>query len=157
MLAKVLNNIEECIVAPLMALMSLLVFLQVVSRFVLHIPMPWIEELLRISFIWTIMLSASIGIKRKAHLGVSMVMEALPRRLQPLFFYFGTLVIIVTCSVFIYATCDIILMQKASNQSLITMPVPIYFSTMVLPIGFFLIIVRTIQMALKARAEDAYF
>ena len=156
MLSKIFNNIEECIVAPLMALMSILVFLQVLSRFALHIPMPWIEELMRICFIWTIMLSASIGIKRKAHLGVTMLMTALPRSAQAVFFYFGTLVIIGTCCVFIYATWDIIMMQKASNQSLITMPAPIYFSTMILPVGFVLIIVRTLQMAAKARNGE-YF
>ncbi len=156
MLVRIFNNIEECIVAPLMALMSILVFLQVLSRFALHIPMPWIEELLRICFIWTIMLSASIGIKRKAHLGVTMLMTALPRPAQAVFFYCGTLVIVATCCVFISATWDIILMQKASNQSLITMPVPIYCSTLILPVGFVLIIVRTLQMAVKARQGD-YF
>ena len=149
MLKKFFNNFEEILVAPLMLLLTALVFLQVISRFVLQIPMPWVEELLRVSFIWTIMLSASIGIKRKAHLGVSMIMQAMPKYIQAICFYFGILVIITTCAVFIWSTWDILMMQMGSNQRLISVPAPIYISTFALPLGFFLMIVRTIQMTLK--------
>lgn len=156
MLKKIFNNLEEALVAPLMALMAGLVFLQVISRFILHIPMPWVEELLRVSFIWTIMLSAAIGIKYKAHLGVTMVMQAVPRPVQAFCYYFGCLVIIGTCAIFIYATWEIMMMQKGSNQRLISIPVPIFYSTLALPAGFALVIVRTVQAALKAHKES-YF
>lgn len=156
MAKKIFNNLEEFFVAPLMVLMTTLVFLQVLSRFILHIPMPWVEEMLRVSFIWTIMLSAAIGIKYKAHLGVTMIMKPLPRSVQAVCYYLGLLVIIATCVIFIYATWDIIMMQKGSNQRLISVPVPIYLSTLALPVGFALVIVRTIQAAIKIKRDD-YF
>lgn len=157
MLKKILDNFEECLVTPLMAALSVLVFLQVASRFYLHIPMPWVEELMRVLFIWTIMLSASIGIKRKAHLGVTMFMNPLPRVAQAICYYFGCVVILATCVLFIYATWDIMMMQKGSNQNLISMPVPIYFSTLALPVGFALVIIRTVQLAIKAGKEASFF
>lgn len=157
MLKKIFNNFEECLVAPLLAALSILVFLQVASRFYLHIPMPWVEELMRVLFIWIIMLSASIGIKRKAHLGVTMFMTPLPRVLQGIFYYFGCVVILATCVLFIYATWDIMVMQKGSNQLLISMPVPIYFSTLALPVGFAMVIIRTVQLAVKAGRDATFF
>jgi C4-dicarboxylate transporter DctQ subunit len=156
MIVKILNNIEEYIVWPLMGVISILVFLQVVCRYLLKVPTPWVEELLRITFIWIIMLSASIGIKRKAHLGVTKIMQMLPRPGQAAFYYLGVLVIIGTCVLFVFASTDLLMMQKRSNQVLISMPLPIYLSTLALPTGFVFMIIRLVQTAIKVKKAN-YF
>lgn len=153
---KILNQLEEYLVWPLMAALCGLVFLQVLARYLLHIPMPWIEELMRVIFIWLIMLSAAIGVKRRAHLGVTMLMAALPRPWQAFFFYLGALAVIATCGLFVKATLDIIVIQKNTRQMLISLPAPIYFSTLALPAGFVLIAVRTAQSALTARRRKLF-
>ena len=153
---KFLNNIEEHIVFLLMAIISILVFMQVVFRYLISIPMPWIEELLRVCFIWLIMLSGAIGVKRKANLGVTMLVARLPLIPKAIVFHFGVLVTIFTCGLFIYSTIEIIGMQKEMSQRLITMPIPIHYSTLALPVGFLLIAVRSFQQSLKAR-EGGYF
>ena len=157
MLKKMLGRFEEYLVWPLMATLSGLVFLQVVARYALHIPMPWIEELLRVLFIWLIMLSSSIGIKRRAHLGLTTIMAAMPPKVQPFFFYLGSLAVIITCVIFVSATVDIMMIQKNSRQMLISLPAPIYLSTLALPIGYVLIAVRTIESIFTAAKTRGFF
>ena len=64
---KFLNNIEEFIVVPLVAVMTAVIILQVFFRYVLKGSLPWSEELSRYLMIWVTFVGASIGVKRGAH------------------------------------------------------------------------------------------
>ena len=49
---------------------SLLIFAQVICRYVFNYSLYWSEELGRYTLIWITFLGASVGFKRKAHVGV---------------------------------------------------------------------------------------
>ena len=62
------DNIELYICVFLMSFMTLLVFVQVVMRYVFNNSLSWSEELARYTFIWLIYIGISYGCKlRKAH------------------------------------------------------------------------------------------
>lgn len=77
-LSDKLNKAIEYVVAFLLAMMSIVVFSQVVSRYVLHASLPWSEELARYILVWLTFLGASVGVKRNAHIGVEVVVKFLP-------------------------------------------------------------------------------
>lgn len=64
------EHLEETILALLMALTSIIVFLQVIMRFVFSNSLTWSEELARYLFIWLIFIGVSYGIKKELHLTV---------------------------------------------------------------------------------------
>jgi len=76
-LTAVLNKLVEYVVAVLLTVMVVTVFLQVIFRFVIHSSLPWSEELARYILVWISFLGASIGVKRKAHIGVSVITNML--------------------------------------------------------------------------------
>ena len=53
--------------------------MQILARFVFRMPLPWSEELLRMSFIWVTFIGASLGMSRGIHLSVNFFPNLLPR------------------------------------------------------------------------------
>lgn len=74
------NTLVELAVCAMLLVMVVVVFLQVIFRFVLHSSLPWSEELARYLMVWISFLGASIGVKRKSHIGVEFLVSLLPPR-----------------------------------------------------------------------------
>ncbi|MDR3231882.1 MAG: TRAP transporter small permease [Synergistaceae bacterium] len=67
-----LDNFEEYFVVWTMALMTLLVFCQVVMRYVFRNSLSWSEELARFIFMWLSWIGASYAVKERSHFRVEM-------------------------------------------------------------------------------------
>lgn len=76
------NTFTEYLVSALLVLMVVVVFLQVIFRFVLHASLPWSEELSRYILVWLSFLGAAIGVRRGAHIGVEVVVSLFPKTLK---------------------------------------------------------------------------
>lgn len=77
-----LNWLIERICALLVALMILDVWLGVVSRYLVDMRITWTEELARYLMIWAALLAVSCGIYYREHVGLILILEALPRKLH---------------------------------------------------------------------------
>ncbi len=64
------NTVTEYVVSVLLVIMVVVVFLQVIFRFVIHASLPWSEELSRYILVWLSFLGAAIGV-RKAPISAS--------------------------------------------------------------------------------------
>jgi len=82
MLRLMLGKGIDYLTATLLAVMTILVFMQVLFRYWLHLPLDWGEEVSRYLFIWSAMLGAAIGTKRRAHFGIDFLVKALPSSVQ---------------------------------------------------------------------------
>ncbi len=62
----------------LMTAITLVVFLQVISRYILVYPLDWPEELARILFVWVALLGAVLALRRTAHFSIEALVNLLP-------------------------------------------------------------------------------
>jgi TRAP-type C4-dicarboxylate transport system permease small subunit len=69
---KFLNNFEEYFVVWTLAGMTILVFAQVVMRYVFSYSLSWSEELSRYIFLWLSWVGASYAVKEGSHFRVEM-------------------------------------------------------------------------------------
>jgi len=67
-----LNKWAEYLMIGLMASISLLIFTQVIFRYVFNYSLFWSEELGRYTLIWITFIGASVGFKKKGHVGVDL-------------------------------------------------------------------------------------
>jgi TRAP-type C4-dicarboxylate transport system permease small subunit len=67
---KLLAKAEAAALITLVAGMTLIVFLQVIYRYVLAQPLYWSEELARYLFIWLSMLGATLALQKRGHFGL---------------------------------------------------------------------------------------
>jgi len=58
--------------------MVVVIFLQVVSRYLLHVPLSWSEELGRYTFAWVVMLGAAVAVHRDSHFAMRVLVDRLP-------------------------------------------------------------------------------
>ena len=66
----------------LMTGITISVFLQVITRYVLAYPLDWPEELARILFVWVALLGAVLALRRAAHFSIGALTDLFPRPAQ---------------------------------------------------------------------------
>lgn len=74
------EHFEESLVVLMMAAMSVIIGLQIFMRYVMGASLSWSEELSRYFFIWATYLGVAYGVRKDAHIRVSMVTDAMSRR-----------------------------------------------------------------------------
>jgi C4-dicarboxylate transporter DctQ subunit len=87
-LGRVVNDLEEGLIALLLGLMTLITFANVIARYVFNSNILWALETTVFLFAWLVLIGASYCVKKNAHLGVDVVLAMLPggvRRLVGLF------------------------------------------------------------------------
>ena len=79
---KILNNLEGYFCVGSLAVMSVVIFWQVVCRYVLKSSLPWSEELSRYLLVWTSFIGGAYGVRLGAHIGVEAFTLLLPKKAQ---------------------------------------------------------------------------
>ena len=77
-----LGRLTEIPAAVLVAVEILVLFAGVVSRYVLHAPLVWSDELASILFLWLAMLGSVIAFRRGEHMRMTALVNGAPPRLQ---------------------------------------------------------------------------
>ena len=63
-------------------IMTIMIFLQVIFRYLLKAPLSYSEELARYMFIWSVAMGAALALRRGKHIGVEAFVQWLPFRLR---------------------------------------------------------------------------
>ena len=74
-------SLEIALVFLLVA-MTLIVFTQVIARYIFEAPLSWSEELARFILIWLSMLSAAYAFKTRSHFALTILVNKLPEKYQ---------------------------------------------------------------------------
>ncbi|HWR77929.1 MAG TPA: TRAP transporter small permease [Thiobacillus sp.] len=139
---KILDRIEELIVVVMLALMTLLTFLQVVMRYGFNSGFTWAVELTTIFFAVMIFVGISYGVRTGAHIGVDALIKKLPpgpRRAT-------SIVIVLLCLLYaglvIYGSWVYVSKMKLVGIELDDLPIPIWVVRSILPLGYVLLALR---------------
>ncbi|MEO0822700.1 MAG: TRAP transporter small permease [Pseudomonadota bacterium] len=74
-LGRVINEIEETLIAAILGMMTLITFVNVVARYVFNSNILWALEATVFLFAWLVLLGASYCVKIRAHLGVDVMIN----------------------------------------------------------------------------------
>lgn len=78
LLDNAVATIVRWIIIVMMAMMTVLVFLQVLSRYLFDSPLGWSEEFARFAFVWLSFLGAATLVRSDGHIRVALLVDALP-------------------------------------------------------------------------------
>jgi C4-dicarboxylate transporter DctQ subunit len=141
--------------------MTVMVFVNVVCRYILNSPIPGSDELATLAFTWATFLGASVGIRRQLHLGIEFVTRLFPDRFQA---FCGLLVslIIAGFSGLLFAY-GLKIMATAHLKLTPVLQWPYTWVYLAVPVGALLMVIRLGPIALTqarrmaglARAERA--
>jgi TRAP-type C4-dicarboxylate transport system permease small subunit len=75
---KILWKCEEYFSSVSLAIMTIVTFIAVCSRYSFHYPLPWSEEVVRFLFVWTTFVGASVAVRYGSHVGINVLTDRLP-------------------------------------------------------------------------------
>lgn len=70
---KIVLKIQSILTSSLLILLTIVVFLQVLARKVFPIPMPWTEELAKLSLIWLTYMGLAATFQRGYHIRIDLI------------------------------------------------------------------------------------
>jgi TRAP-type C4-dicarboxylate transport system permease small subunit len=132
-----------CIV--LLAVISADLLLGVFSRYVLERTFVWYDEVARACFIWLVFLGAAAAVKRGAHFGLHMVVDAMPPHLKRAALLLTPLTVIVFSAVLVVQGWDLMLHGATQTTAVMAMPVSWIYAAM--PVGGALMILYSLPVA----------
>ena len=101
-LARFTAHFEEVLCAILFAIMAIVAFVNIISRYLLKYSLAFTEEILISFFVWLTLLGSAIAFRRGAHLGFSFITDRLPREVKAFLIWVGALLGVFLFSCLIY-------------------------------------------------------
>jgi C4-dicarboxylate transporter DctQ subunit len=157
MFLRVLDRLEEVLIASLMAAATLLIFVAVVHRYASGIPifykvtaaihLSWAQELCIYMFVWMAKFGAAYGVRTGIHVGVDVLINKLgPKSRKSVVLFsllcgaFFTAVVGTMGAKFVYGLMD-------TDQSTPELELPSWIIYLCIPLGSYLMCFRFLQVA----------
>ncbi len=154
---RILDRLEEILIASLMAGATLLIFVAVVHRYASGIPalypvtaaihLSWAQELCIYMFVWMAKFGAAYGVRTGIHVGVDVAVNQLPPAWRDRVVLFGllcgalfTAIVGIMGARFVYGLVD-------TDQTTPDLEIPSWVVYLAIPLGSTLMCFRFLQVA----------
>ncbi|MBI3311175.1 MAG: TRAP transporter small permease, partial [Serratia liquefaciens] len=142
MIRKLLVNLDDILACLVLAAIVAVTVLAVVMRYLLHAPLPWVEELQLALYLWVIMLGAVSAMKRRKHVGIDVFVNILPARARRFMAYWNdVLAILVLLS---FAWLGLMLAQGAGEKITPILGIRYFWIDMAIPVGSLLMVLQLV-------------
>ncbi len=151
---KAVDTCVICISGSLLLSVTILIFVQVICRYLLQSSLSWSEELTRYLMVWIVFLSAGYVLNKGGHANVDLLLNMVPVRSR---IWLGRF-IIVLLAVFagILIRYGAMLMRFGSRQKSSALQIPMHYVYAAIPIGGALLVFYCLTMLVrKPVAEKA--
>jgi TRAP-type C4-dicarboxylate transport system permease small subunit len=130
---NLLAKTEAALLIGLVSVMTVIVFLQVVYRYVLAQPLHWSEEMARYLFVWLSILGATLGLQKRGHFGLDIFYQMLPDRGRRALEF--VIHLLMGTVIFVILVHGILLVQKTIPQESPAMGISMGWAYACLPVG----------------------
>src|SRR5690606_6026046 len=134
--------------------MALLGFANVMVRYLTTFSLAFSEELLVNLFVWLSLLGIAIGVKREAHLGVTVLTDLLPRSWQRIVLVFTAVAGIVLFVIVIRQGWELTLIQKSWGARSYSLDLPMWWFSAGVPVGAAVVLIRLLQASWRYGRDD---
>ena len=145
-----ITHIEEVLCALLFAIMGIIMFVNIISRYLLKYSLAFTEELVVSLFVWMTLLGAAIAFREGSHLGFSFITARLPLNIQKFLTWITALLGAILFLFLIYFSYfqikDEIILKITSSG----IGVPQWWYSIGMPVWSVLVIIRIFQGACRA-------
>ena len=146
---KILNKIEEGICILCLIAMTTLVFANVFSRYVLHLSLSFSEEITTNLFVLLSMMGTAIAARRRAHLGLSILTDAVNPKVRRALLIFGFGLATVFCFAVFFYGIKMVRNEYILGQVTPSMQWPEWIYGCFVPFGAFFMTLRFAQVTLE--------
>ncbi|BCJ87591.1 TRAP transporter small permease [Effusibacillus dendaii] len=154
-ISKSIDSLLNLLIAFSLAIMCILVFGNVVLRYVFNSGITWSEEMARFLFIWMIFLGGIAAFRDHEHLGVDSLIKKLPRSMKKAAYLVSNLIILYTLWLVLEGSWKMTLLNFDSKAPATGLPMAfIYGIGIVVGVSMGLIVVINLFRLFTNRTTD---
>lgn len=158
MLMKLLDRLEEAIIAFLIAAATLVIFVAVTHRYLAGLPIPgvqdylltlnfaWAQELCIYMFVWMAKFGAAYGVRTGIHVGVDVLINRLDGPLRGRFVVFGLLAGALFTGIVGTLGSHFVIEMASTEQTSSDLEWPMWIIYLAIPLGSYLMCFRFLQV-----------
>ena len=147
-IVNALNHFEEAAIVFLFAVMVVVIFVQVIMRYVFNNSLYWSEELGKFIFVWISWLGISLGERYGEHIKITMLVDRFPHRVAQIFNIISEIIVIGICAITLYYGVTLVFSQMGTRYAGIKISVAWGYAAVV--VGCALMILRSIAGTIKS-------
>jgi TRAP-type C4-dicarboxylate transport system permease small subunit len=144
------DRLEEGLCVLLLAVMTLVAFVNVVTRYLVQFSLAFTEELVVSLFVWLTLLGTSIAFREGTHLGFSFVVDRSPRALQRLSVWFAAALGVIVFGLLVYFGLEQVRMEQVLGATSEALAIPQWWYTIGVPVFGLVILARILEGAVRA-------
>ena len=149
-----LDHFEEYILSFSLLTMTFITFANVLARKVFSASWAFTEEITTALFILSSLLGAAVAAKKGAHMGLSVLTDLLPKKLQKYVAAVTVIAAIIFCGFLIKYGFDMVASEIRMGQTTPALGWPEWIFGMAVPVGGIFILIRFIQFGISAFKEQ---
>jgi TRAP-type C4-dicarboxylate transport system permease small subunit len=153
MLIRAFNNMERYLAIFFTIMMVLLLFMQVLSRYIFKYSFTWTEELAIICFILSVYTSASLAITRRQHLRIKILHSMVKPKTEKVLDFISNVVFAIVMLVLGKGMFVITANLYKYGAMYIASGIPKYIVYGVIWVTFYLMVIRLVQDSVKLVRE----
>lgn len=157
-LNRFVNWIEKFICVVTFVVMLILTFVNVVSRFVLHMSLSFSDEIVTTLFVLASLAGSSIAIKDGLHLGLDYITTKMSPKAQGFLFFLSNILGVIFWVIVLYYGIGMVQGEFTDHQVSARLGIPEWIYGMTIPVGCVLLIVRyaiTIYLQFATKGKEA--
>ena len=149
MLKALDDYLEETILLILLVLMTCIMGIQIVSRYVFQNSLTWSEELVRYMFVWSAFLGIPFCIKHGLSIKVDQFRNLFPVPLQRILMYIDKIIIFLLFLVLFIYSFKVVRATYLSGQTSPAMQLPMWTVQISVTVSSLLSMIRSVQNLLS--------
>ena len=143
-ITKIYDTLEASVLVLALAFSTLLIFVQVIFRYVLNDSITWSEELARYIFIWMIWLGTSVSMKQKEHIRMDMLMNAVHGKGKLVLELVSSIIMLAFCIFLVKYGWDLVASMMSRGNKSVALRLPMWIVYSSLPFSQLIVSLRLI-------------
>ena len=144
-LDQISNKMEKAFLAGAIIVCSLLLFVNVVMRYVFLLPIYWAEEFVRFLMVWMIFIGASQVTLWGGHVAVDIVPRLLSKKGNAVLAFLVNVICILFCVLLAYLSIKQMMRVMRAGQISPALEIPMWIAYLSIPAGTTLMLIRFVQ------------
>lgn len=142
----IVNRLEEGLIAFLLAVMTLLTSFQVMLRYVFNTGLIWSLEATTYSFAWLVLVGISYCVRTRTHIAVDLLVKQFSMPVRRIFGLVAVAICLAYSGLMLYGSSMFVQRLYSLGHEARDLPFARWVLTIILPIGFGLLLLRFIQL-----------
>lgn len=153
-LRGIINRLEEGVLATLLALMTVLTFVQVVLRYAFNSGIVWSLEATTYSFAALVFIGMSYGVRTHTHIAVDLFTRKLPKKIERAVNVGAIVACLVYAALMFYGATVFVERLLVLGNYARDVPAPKWLLTVTMPLGFALLAFRFLEAGWHLLRDD---